>query len=232
MFLTLIECDGDKDVAVVALWIDVVEKDGDRIEPTLFICCLHNNQTTPHSVPTRCPSSAPPSTLPVSPPRPPSTGMQPASDDPRPSPVPSQRSASACLPAPASRLRAPPPGASCAGRVSSNGASRPCLCPCVPLTHPSITSIPSQIAFEVALFPHNMPLPAPRTAAWLIGATLHVLHLCVRISQIRSVPDSDLGWEDMYREGEGESWFDWVRVSHPPSCLSHRDPRQCRCRAC
>jgi hypothetical protein len=70
-----------------------------------------------------------------------------------------------------------------------------------------------------------VPLPAPRTAAWLIGTTLHVLHLCVRISQIRSVPDSDLGWEDMYREGEGESWFDWVRVSPSaltPSCLSPR----------
>ncbi len=45
---------------------------------------------------------------------------------------------------------------------------------------------------------------------------MHFLHLCVRVSQIRRVPDSDLGWEDMYREGEGESWFDWVR-SHSPS---------------
>lgn len=40
---------------------------------------------------------------------------------------------------------------------------------------------------------------------------MHFLHLCVRVSQIRRVPDSDLGWEDMYREGEGEAWFDWVR---------------------
>lgn len=43
---------------------------------------------------------------------------------------------------------------------------------------------------------------------------MHFLHLCVRVSQIRKVPDSDLGWEDMYREGEGESWFDWVRPLH------------------
>jgi hypothetical protein len=40
---------------------------------------------------------------------------------------------------------------------------------------------------------------------------MHLLHLSVRVSRIRKVPDSDLGWEDMYREGEGEPWFDWVR---------------------
>ena len=36
------------------------------------------------------------------------------------------------------------------------------------------------------------------------------MHLCVRVSQIRSVPEADLGWEDMYRERESEPWFDWV----------------------
>lgn len=41
---------------------------------------------------------------------------------------------------------------------------------------------------------------------------MHLLHLCVRVSQIRKVPDSDLGWEDMYREGEGSSWMDWVSM--------------------
>jgi hypothetical protein len=40
---------------------------------------------------------------------------------------------------------------------------------------------------------------------------MHLLHLWARVSRIRKVPDSDLGWEDMYREGEGEAWFDWVR---------------------
>jgi len=39
---------------------------------------------------------------------------------------------------------------------------------------------------------------------------MHFIHVCIRIGQIRKVPDSDLGWEDMYREGEGESWFDWT----------------------
>ncbi|KAI0724021.1 hypothetical protein C8T65DRAFT_628229 [Cerioporus squamosus] len=73
-----------------------------------------------------------------------------------------------------------------------------------------IASIPSQISFEISQFPHNVPLPSPQNSARVIGGTLHFLHLCVRVSQIRRVPDSDLGWEDMYREGEGESWFDWT----------------------
>ncbi|KAH8106834.1 hypothetical protein BXZ70DRAFT_252616 [Cristinia sonorae] len=73
-----------------------------------------------------------------------------------------------------------------------------------------IQSIPSQIAFEIALFPHNVPLPTPRNSAWLLGGFMHFLHLCVRVSQIRAVPDTDLGWEDMYRERESEPWFDWT----------------------
>lgn len=73
-----------------------------------------------------------------------------------------------------------------------------------------ITSIPSNIAFEIALFPHNLPLPSAMTTARMVGGLLHALHLCVRVSQVRRIPDSDIGWEDMYREGEGVSWFDWT----------------------
>lgn len=61
------------------------------------------------------------------------------------------------------------------------------------------------------MFPNNIPLPTPKNAAWLVGGFLHFLFLCVRISQIRSVPEADLGWEDLYRERESEPWFDWVR---------------------
>lgn len=75
-----------------------------------------------------------------------------------------------------------------------------------------ITSIPSQIAFQLSLFPDNIPRPQPKTSAKLIGGLLHFTHFCVRVSRIRAVPDSDLGWEDMYREGEGDPWFDWVRI--------------------
>ncbi|KAF8636559.1 hypothetical protein AX17_003371 [Amanita inopinata Kibby_2008] len=79
-----------------------------------------------------------------------------------------------------------------------------------------ITSIPSSIAFQIALFPHNVPLPSAKTSAHIIGSAMHFSHFCIRVSQIRSVPDSDLGWEDMYQEGESNSWFDWTL---PLSCL-------------
>lgn len=73
-----------------------------------------------------------------------------------------------------------------------------------------IRAIPSEIAFEIALFPNNVPLPTARKAAWILGGMLHVIHFVVRVCQIRKVPDSDLGWEDLYHEGEGEAWFDWT----------------------
>lgn len=64
--------------------------------------------------------------------------------------------------------------------------------------------------FEISLFPHNVPLPAPKTSAWLIGALMHILHFSVRVSQVRATADSDLGWEDLYWERNQQSWFDWV----------------------
>ncbi|KAH7914944.1 hypothetical protein BJ138DRAFT_1170202 [Hygrophoropsis aurantiaca] len=73
-----------------------------------------------------------------------------------------------------------------------------------------ISAIPSRIMFEISLFPHNVPLPAPKTSAWLIGASMHLLHLCVRVSQIQEISDSDLGWEDMYWERDRKSWLDWT----------------------
>ncbi|KAH7871841.1 uncharacterized protein C8R40DRAFT_1120426 [Lentinula edodes] len=73
-----------------------------------------------------------------------------------------------------------------------------------------VTSIPSQIAFEISQFPNNVPLPTPRTSACVIGGFLHFLHLCVRVSQARSAQSSDLEWNEMLRETEGRSWFDWT----------------------
>ena len=78
--------------------------------------------------------------------------------------------------------------------------------------------MPSQIAFEIGMFPHNVPLPAPKTSAWLLGGGLHFLHFLLRINQVQKVSDADLGWEDMYREHEGSSWFDWVQ--YPPLALA------------
>src|ERR1700722_8692675 len=70
-----------------------------------------------------------------------------------------------------------------------------------------IMDIPAQLLLD---FPENLPLPPPKVSAVLLGGALHVLHFCVRLGQIQGVPDSDLGWEDMYMERDGESWFDWV----------------------
>ncbi|TRM55351.1 hypothetical protein BD626DRAFT_418403 [Schizophyllum amplum] len=70
--------------------------------------------------------------------------------------------------------------------------------------------IPQRIAFEWTQFPNNVPLPSHETSARLIGGTLHFLHLCVRVSQGRAVPDSERGWEDMYNEDNGNSWFNWT----------------------
>ncbi|KAG1718425.1 uncharacterized protein EDB91DRAFT_1173566, partial [Suillus paluster] len=52
------------------------------------------------------------------------------------------------------------------------------------------------------IIPHNLPMPAPKTTGWLIGSTMHLLHLCL--------PDSDIGWEDLYWERSQQSWFDWT----------------------
>jgi len=56
---------------------------------------------------------------------------------------------------------------------------------------------------------------------------MHLLHLCARIHQVRKVPASDIGWEDMYHEEEGNSWFDWVHLPHslriPSLMSSHLD---------
>jgi hypothetical protein len=63
------------------------------------------------------------------------------------------------------------------------------------------------------MFPENLPLPSHKSAARLLGGAMHFLHFCIRISRIQRIPDTDLGWEDMYREGESDTWFDWVRNS-------------------
>jgi hypothetical protein len=47
----------------------------------------------------------------------------------------------------------------------------------------------------------------------IIGGTLHFIHFCIRVSQIRSIPESDVSWEDMYRKDNNVAWFDWVRSS-------------------
>ncbi|TDL27480.1 hypothetical protein BD410DRAFT_422718 [Rickenella mellea] len=75
--------------------------------------------------------------------------------------------------------------------------------------HERIASIPSTVLFELALFPHNVPLPPPDTTARLLGGALHIIHFSVRLSQMRAVPEEELSWEDLYDESRGSRWFDW-----------------------
>ena len=76
-----------------------------------------------------------------------------------------------------------------------------------------IASLPSDISFWWEVSTAHFELFTPEKTAWVVGGFMHFLHLFIRIVQIRKIPDSDLGWEDMYREDEGEDWFDWVRAS-------------------
>ena len=86
----------------------------------------------------------------------------------------------------------------------------------------SISEIPSRVMFELSLFPHNVPLPAPKTSAWLIGAFMHIVHFLVRVSQVRATSDSDLGWEDLYWERSQQSWFDWVSGTYAQQAVCSR----------
>lgn len=97
-----------------------------------------------------------------------------------------------------------------------------------------MSEILSRIMLEISLFPHNVPLPAPRTSAWLIGTLMHILHFCVRVSQVRATLDSDLGWEDLYWERNQQSWFDWVSSVHGVQVVYSRVLlcRLCQRRAC
>ena len=73
-----------------------------------------------------------------------------------------------------------------------------------------VTSLPSEIMFQVEMLPETLFLPSSKMSARLAGGLLHFVHLCVCISRIRKVPESATGWEEMYMETEELSWFDWV----------------------
>ena len=82
-----------------------------------------------------------------------------------------------------------------------------------------ITALPSRITFEISIFLNNVPLFVPKTSACLIGGTLHLTYFCIYVSQIQSIPDSDIGWEDMCHQDnsvEGKwvqvnsEWYKWL----------------------
>ena len=66
--------------------------------------------------------------------------------------------------------------------------------------------------FQLALFPHNVPLPRARTSARVLAGLAHVLHLCVRYSATGHMSDDELGWEEMLSEADTAiAVFTWVR---------------------
>ncbi|KAL0581735.1 hypothetical protein V5O48_000317 [Marasmius crinis-equi] len=114
----------------------------------------------------------------------------------------------------AARLRRPPPYATPArnGSRLSQGSGTPARRAVVRKKTfvEKVKAIPSRIAFEIALFPHNVPLPTSKTSAYALGGLLHFIHLCVRISSSRSAHTTDSEWNEMLRESEGRPWFDWT----------------------
>ena len=69
-----------------------------------------------------------------------------------------------------------------------------------------IKSFPSQIAFEIALFPNNIPLPTQKVSARIIGGTIHFLHFWILASH-----DNDDGWDNVSGV-KNTAWFDWVSI--------------------
>ncbi|KDR81620.1 hypothetical protein GALMADRAFT_239679 [Galerina marginata CBS 339.88] len=67
-----------------------------------------------------------------------------------------------------------------------------------------ISNLPSAIAFEIALFPHNVPLPTPKTSARILGGAIHVIHFF-----ILAFRDNEDGW-DSISGSKQNSWFDWT----------------------
>lgn len=74
-----------------------------------------------------------------------------------------------------------------------------------------IKAVPSNIAFEIALFPHNVPLPTPKSSARIIGGVIHAIHALILATR-----DSEEAWERL-SDNRRSSWFDWVRT-----CSFHR----------
>ncbi|KAH9484263.1 Meiotically up-regulated gene 154 protein [Psilocybe cubensis] len=67
-----------------------------------------------------------------------------------------------------------------------------------------IKNIPSAIAFEIAIFPQNVPLPTPKTTARIIGGAIHVAHFLILARN-----DNEENW-DLVSGTKQSSWFDWT----------------------
>ncbi|KAI0341814.1 hypothetical protein BDW22DRAFT_1396666 [Trametopsis cervina] len=108
----------------------------------------------------------------------------------------------------AARARRPPPYATPLAKRTRTPAKKERVIRKKSLIE-KVTSIPSEIAFSFSQFPNNLPLPPPQKLAWILGGTMHISHFAIRVSQMTKVPESELPWEDMFRDEES-SWFDWT----------------------
>ncbi|PPR08095.1 hypothetical protein CVT24_010556 [Panaeolus cyanescens] len=67
-----------------------------------------------------------------------------------------------------------------------------------------IRDLPSTIAFHIAIFPDNLPLPSSKICARAIAAALHVFNLCMHASY-----EAEYNWDDA-SSSRRSSWFDWT----------------------
>jgi hypothetical protein len=81
----------------------------------------------------------------------------------------------------------------------------------------SMRSTPALIAFELSMFPHNLPLPPPKETGQILGALMHCTHMCVKwAGRSQAVPkdDPDDIWKSevdwsVIDEGQSRQWS-WV----------------------
>ncbi|CAA7271692.1 unnamed protein product [Cyclocybe aegerita] len=109
----------------------------------------------------------------------------------------------------AARSRAPPPYATPLKRGRKSVATGTTATPRKAVVRKKtlferIQNIPSAIAFEIALFPQNVPLPTPKTSARIIGGAIHFVHFCIMAGH-----DTDDSW-DVISGVQSSSWFDWT----------------------
>lgn len=83
--------------------------------------------------------------------------------------------------------------------------------------------LPESWWFKLEMLWQEMPLPAAATTGKVVGFSLHILHALVRWSDIRTLRDDDVGWEDMRDEslyGDEEAadgvWIQWVSTCCSP----------------
>ncbi|KAF4614771.1 hypothetical protein D9613_003065 [Agrocybe pediades] len=67
-----------------------------------------------------------------------------------------------------------------------------------------VRNLPSAIAFELALFPQNLPLPTYKTSARILGGAAHIIHFLILAAR-----ENEDAW-DSITERRRRAWFDWT----------------------